>query len=151
MEPSDHPFYRPPLRPLLVFSSHLHSLTSTVRSPRSTKSAPVSGLPVPPIVRLISSLCPSLCLFNVFPSGPCPTYIFSPSDIHPSPEGLARLSLLRLPRIFRSYLLSSLLRLSVFVFFVALFRLLQLSIDLISDFFSFEISQSYSDCSCVCV
>lgn len=40
------PCYRPPLRPLLVFSCHLRSLTSTVRAPRSATPAPVSNLSV---------------------------------------------------------------------------------------------------------
>lgn len=42
----NNPFYRPPLNPLLVCSSHLHSLTPAVRSPRSATTAPVSNLSV---------------------------------------------------------------------------------------------------------
>lgn len=72
---------------------------------------------------------PALLLVQPLPIRTISALSLHPSDIHSSPEGLARLSLLRLPRVFRSYLRSSFLRRSVFVFFNSLFRLLRLPVD----------------------
>jgi hypothetical protein len=141
MNASDHPFYRDLQRPLLVFSYHLHGLTSTVRSPRSAKSAPVSCLPVPPIVHLV-------CSFALAFTGQT-----SSRTDHVQPISSPALTSTRPQKALPDFLSCgfpvSFVHIFVHLSCVSLFLSSSTLHRLDFGFFSFEISKSYSYYSCV--